>query len=291
MDVGIIGVGIVGGVTAKVLGRVHEMQLYDRFKEMYCNPGNLEEIANKSEVVFVCVPTPMKVSGEMDYSAIYNSLDFLLKQAKKAGRAPKDILVTIRSTAVSGTTDKLAKKYPFPIAFNPEFLTERNAMKDMEKTDRVIIGADDKESGRKLLSVYKPVFPDAKYITVSRKEAEMIKYTSNVLLTMQIAAANEIYQICRHIGIDYEAIKNAVLHDDRLGRNINVPGPDGDLGFGGKCFPKDLNALIYLARESGYRPHLLEQAWELNLKVRKNRDWLDITGATTENNFKGKSKK
>jgi len=76
--------------------------------------------------------------------------------------------------------------------------------------------------------------------------------------------------------------------DDRIARNIDVPGPDGKLGFGGKCFPKDLNALIYLAREKMYRPYLLEEIWRLNEKVRKNKDWWDIPGATSENKDFGK---
>lgn len=284
MNIGVIGVGIVGGATAKVLERVHKIYPYDKFKEPYTYPENLESLARESEVVFVCVPTPMKPSGEMDYSAIYHSLDDLTKETEKAKRNPKELLVTIRSTAVSGTTDKLAEKYDFPIAFNPEFLTEKNAVQDMENTDRVVLGVEDDACRGKLLRVYQPVFPIARYLVVSRKEAEMIKYAANVMLTMQVAAANEIYQICQATGVDYNSIKEAILHDKRIGRNIDVPGPDGDLGFGGKCFPKDLNALAYLARENGYRPHLLEEAWELNLKVRKNKDWLDIPGATTENN-------
>ena len=78
--------------------------------------------------------------------------------------------------------------------------------------------------------------------------------------------------------------------DDRIGKNLQVPGPDGDFGFGGKCFPKDLNALIYLARENMYRPYLLEEIWRLNEKLRKNKDWLEIEGATTTKNFEENKK-
>ena len=110
----------------------------------------------------------------------------------------------------------------------------------------------------------------------------MIKYAANVFLASQIGIANEIYQICKTIGVDYDEVKKAILHDKRIGTNIDVPGHDGDFGFGGKCFPKDLNALIYLAREHMYRPHLLEEVWRLNEKVRKDLDWLDIAGAVSE---------
>lgn len=113
----------------------------------------------------------------------------------------------------------------------------------------------------------------------------MIKYSANVMLAGQIALANEIYQICKVIDVDYETVKNIIQLDNRIAKNITVPGHDGELGFGGKCFPKDLNALIYLAREKMYRPYLLEEIWRLNEKLRKNKDWLDIPGATSDKKF------
>jgi len=283
MNIGIIGMGFVGGTTANVFSKAHKIFPYDKYKEPYCSKENIEELSNNSEIVFICVPTPMKPSGEMDYSAIYDSLDLLTKEAKEKCRNPEDILVVVRSTAVSGTTDKLAETYPFHFAFNPEFLREKHALEDMENTNRIVIGANNEKDYMKVAEVYKPLFSNAKYISCSIKEAEMVKYSANVMLTLQIAGANEIYQICKATGIDYNKIKETILLDDRIGRNIDVPGNDGDLGFGGKCFPKDLRALTYLARECGYGPYLLEEAWRLNERVRKNKDWLNIPGATSEN--------
>lgn len=288
MKIGIIGVGIVGGATAHVLRKEHDLYLYDKFKPEYNGEGKLEELARMSEVVFICVPTPMKKSGEIDYSAIYNSLESLNKEYNSTVRTSSDLLVTIRSTAVSGTTDELARKYPFRFAFNPEFLTEKNAVKDMENTDRIVLGVNDDRSKEDLLNIYKPLFPSAKYTVVPIKEAEMIKYAANVMLAGQIGLANEIYQICRHTGVNYEVVKEAILQDQRIGGNISVPGPDGDLGFGGKCFPKDLRALTYLAREHGFGANLLDELWRSNLAVRKKRDWHDIPGATSENPHKEK---
>lgn len=284
MKIGIIGVGVVGGATAKVLERVHEIYLYDKYKEPHNSEKNLEELAMNSESVFVCVPTPMKPSGEIDYSSIHNSVHQLLEAIEINKRNPEDLLVIIKSTAVSGTTDELAEKYPFKFAFNPEFLREKHALEDMEKTDRIVIGANDEESAKKMLDIYRPLFPNVNYVITNRKTAEMIKYAANVMLAGQIAMANEIYQVCKSVGVDYNVVKEAMLLDNRIGRNIDVPGPDGDFGFGGKCFPKDLNALIYLARGVMYRPYLLEEVWRLNEKVRKNKDWLDIPGATSGNN-------
>lgn len=277
MKIGFIGMGFVGGYTAEILKQYHEIFPYDKYKEPYTDPSVLKN----TEVVFLSVPTPMKPSGGIDYSPIHNSLKTLMKNTKE----PRP-LVIVRSTAVSGTTDSLEKEYPFNFVFNPEFLREKHALEDMKNTDRIIIGANRKEDYLKAEQVYKPIFPEAKYIHVDRKTAEMIKYASNTILAGQVALANEIYQICQSSNIDYNTVKNVLLLDNRIGRNIDVPGPDGDLGFGGKCFPKDLNALIYSARENMYRPYLLEEIWRLNEKVRKNKDWLEIAGATSNNSSK-----
>lgn len=280
MKIGIIGVGFVGGATAEVFKEKHELILYDKYKE---NLNKVPEKLSEAEVIFICVPTPMMSSGEIDYSSIHNSLELLDKVTKDKKHKP---IIVIRSTAVSGTTEDLNKKYPFNFAFNPEFLKEKTALEDMKNTDRVVLGVSSNEDYNKLLELYKSIFPNAKYIQVDTKTAEMIKYAANIMLTGQIALANEIYQICEASGVDYNEVKETILLDDRIAKNIDVPGPDGEFGFGGKCFPKDLNALIYLAREKKYRPYLLEEIWRLNEKIRKNKDWLDIKGATSENNFK-----
>ncbi len=229
----------------------------------------------------------MKPSGQMDYTAVDDSLRSLQQAAITVGRDPASLLVVIRSTAVSGTTDGFAQRYPFMFAFNPEFLREKHAVEDMKQTNRVVIGANDEKSALVLRNVYEPLFPNAHYLVVSAKEAEMIKYAANVFLASQVAIANELYQVCNAVGVDYETVKKAILFDERIGKNINVPGPDGDFGFGGKCFPKDLNALIHLARDNWYRPYLLEEVWRLNERVRTNEDWHDIPGAVSHNtNFK-----
>ncbi len=276
-----VGMGFVGGTTTKVLKKYHEIYPYDKYKEKYKSKKHIESLAENSEVIFICVDTPMKPSGEMDYSSIHNSAQTLTGAINYRNEKP---LIVIRSTAVSGTTDKLEEKYPFNFAFNPEFLREKHALEDMLNTNKVVIGANRDEDYKKVEGVYKPVFPDAKYIHVNLKTSEMIKYANNVMLAGQATLANEIYQICKAVGVDFNAVKDIMLLDERIARNIEVPGPDGDFGFGGKCFPKDLNALIYLARENMYRPHLLEEVWRSNdEKFRTNKDWLNIPGATSGN--------
>lgn len=291
MNIGIIGIGFVGGTTAKVLGTKHKIFPYDRFKEPYTSEERVSDLVKNSEVVFICVPTPMKPSGEIDYEPMRHSLGTLERAAGEVNRNPLEILVTVRSTAVSGTTDSFAKEYPFKFAFNPEFLREKYALEDMQNTRRIVLGVEDEESAKKLKEVYEPLFPDAEYIITNRKTAEMIKYAANATLAAQVMIANEIYKICQAVGIDYNQVKNAIQLDDRIGRNMDVPGHDGDFGFGGKCFPKDLNALIYLAREHQVRPYLFEEVWRSNLEVRKKKDWLDIAGAVSGNKNFGREVK
>ena len=285
MHVGIIGVGVVGGATGKVLETKHDVTYYDRYKPGFQEEIRLEKIAREAEIAFICVSTPMKPSGEMDYSAIYHSLEQLSAAVSNVDRNLREIIVVIRSTAVSGTTDNVAREFFFEFAFNPEFLREKYAEEDMLKTSRVVIGANQPFVHGKIERMYREVFPNATYTFVDIKTAEMIKYAANVILASQIAVANEIYKICKGVGVDYDDVRKTILQDERIGRNIEVPGPDGERGFGGKCFPKDLRALIYLAREHNVEPYLLDEVWRSNLSVRTKKDWLDIKGATSQNNF------
>ena len=180
MKIGIVGMGFVGGTTARVFEKFHQIIPYDKFKSPYLDLSSLKN----AEAVFICVPTPMKSSGEIDYSAIHNSIKTLQEVTSQNKIKP---LVIIRSTAVSGTTDKLEEQYPFHFVFNPEFLREKTAYEDMLNTDRVVIGAEREEDYEKVEAIYKPLFPNAKYIKVNRKTAEMIKYVANVMLAGQIA--------------------------------------------------------------------------------------------------------
>lgn len=283
MNIGIIGMGIVGSATGGVFSRVHKVYGYDKYKIDFNKENNILKLSENAEVVFLCVPTPMQKDGKMDDSAINESLELLNESVKKTGRKAEEIIIVIRSTSIPGTCDKIAKKYNFKFATNPEFLTEKAAFEDMEKTNRIVIWVNDDFSRNKLLGVYKTLFPKAEYVIVNRKTAEMIKYTANTFLASQIGIANEIYKICEALGVDYQEVKKAILLDERIARNINVPGPDGDFGFGGKCFPKDLNALIKVSEDNGHNPELLKEVWNLNMRIRKNKDWMNIPGAISEN--------
>lgn len=266
-SIGIIGTGIVGGATAKGFEKAHKLYLYDKFKDCDSSP---KEIAQNAEVVFICVPTPMLPSGKINLSAVYDSVQTLDEYL-----SPDDkTVIVIRSTAVSGSTDKLAKAFPRrKFAVNPEFLKEVSADEDFLKNERVIIGVNDDMAFEKVKQVYVKAGFECPIIKTTFKTAEMAKYTSNCFLAAKTSFANEIYEICQAVGVDYNEVVKLVLYDSRIGKSHwQVPGPDGDFGWGGKCFPKDVNALIYLAREYHVRPYFLEEVWRANLKYRKSKD-------------------
>jgi UDPglucose 6-dehydrogenase len=272
---GIVGFGVIGKALHHVLQNNFQIFIYDKYKEQY---SDINILVKNSEIIFLSVPTPMKPSGEIGLEHVEDSLKEISYHAENGGRCP---IVVIRSSVVPGTTEKFQRKYSrLRLVFNPEYLTEKNSMEDMENTDRIVIGTSDMDDAEKVRAVYLEVFPNAKYIITDSRTAEMAKYASNVTLASQVTVANEIYQICMKLGIEYKTVKNILLLDKRIGTSICVPGEDGELGFGGKCLPKDFSALVHLSRKIGYKPELLEQVWRTNLKLRGKKDWLAINGAT-----------
>ena len=164
------------------------------------------------------------------------------------------------------------------MVFNPEFLTEANAVEDFNNQNRIILGGP-RPATTKLRRLYSKVFPKAHIIKTDSTHAEMVKYLTNSFLATKVSFANEIYQVCQKLNIDYDKVVEYATLDDRLGKSHwNVPGPDGDFGFGGHCLPKDLSALIYLAMKFDTETNVLNAVEETNDVVRKNRDWEDMKG-------------
>ena len=188
-------------------------------------------------------------------------------------------IVVIKSTVPPGTTDRLHKKYKnLDVIFNPEFLTEANFLEDFKNQTRIILGGTRK--GTTILrQVYSKVFPHATIVKTGSKTAEMVKYFVNSFLGTKISFANEMKQICDGLDIDYDKVVEYATYDERLGKSHwAVPGPDGDLGFGGHCLPKDLSALVFLAYHLKLEPTILNAVNKVNLLVRENRDWEDMKG-------------
>lgn len=278
MNIGIVGMGNVGGALAKALKRGHDIFGYDKYIKKFSNITPI----TKCSVIFLTVPTPMKLSGEIDLHSIYDSINALISAGLK-----RKTLIVLKSTAVSGTTDRLAKDFhALNFAFVPEFLREKTAEQDMLHAKRIVIGAETKA----VHELIKTIFIDAKYgknctyVLVNRKTAEAIKYASNVYLANKITFANELYNICEKLDVNYNIVVDAICLDKRINRQYgwDVPGDNNKRGFGGRCFPKDLKALIYLAKERGYSPYLLEEIWRSNLNFRGEQDWLEIDGVKGE---------
>jgi UDPglucose 6-dehydrogenase len=239
----------------------------------------MKDLVSNADVIFVCVPTPMFESGECDLS-IVESVTEELSQYSSINKK----VVVIKSTVVPGTTEGLANKYPeMKFVFNPEFLTERKARLDFINTSRIVLGSNNPLANDTVEKLYRLRFPYTPVIKTDFGTAQLIKYMCNCFFATKVSFMNEMYQVCEAINGDWSAALEGFITDGRIGNShIDVPGHDGDFGFGGKCFPKDLNAMIKRAEELGVSPDVMKGAWEKNKQVRKDLDWYDIPGAVSK---------
>lgn len=271
-NIGIIGQGFVGNAIYQKFKNYFDVKTFD-LDETKRTTDTLEEVVEASDVVFVCVPTPMKrVDGSCDISIV----EYVLNQLNGVG---KSIVVVIKSTIPPTTTEMFNKNFKnLTIVFNPEFLTEANAVKDFENQSKIILGGPRK--GTTLLKqVYRLVFPTTPIIKTSSTHAEMVKYLTNTFLATKVSFANEIYELCNKLGLDYDKVIEYATYDERLGKSHwAVPGPDGDLGFGGHCFPKDLSALLKLTQMLNTTNNVLHATQQTNQSVRTDRDWESMEG-------------
>jgi UDPglucose 6-dehydrogenase len=276
MNIGIVGQGYVGTAVKEVFSKHYEVDTHDLDKDK-CSVDYLEDLVELSNIIFVCVPTPMKKDGSCDTSiveAVVKDINDMVVSRNVSGR-----IVAIKSTIPPGTTNRLNKECKnISVIFNPEFLTEANFIDDFKNQNRIIIGGE-RPSTTKLRQVYSLVFPNAKIVKTGSITAEMVKYFTNTFLATKVSFANEMKMICDELNIDYDKVVEYSTYDERLGKSHwAVPGPDGKLGFGGSCFPKDLNALIKLADELNIGTWVLRSAWETNLDVRPEKDWKELKG-------------
>lgn len=281
--IGVIGLGFVGDALKNGFEHfgITDISFYDpKIQE-----SSMDDIIN-ADIVFVCVPTPMKTGGSIDDSIVDKVL-LDLNDRKYGG------IAVIKSTLLPTSVRIFTKKYSnLRIATNPEFLTERRARQDFIDTEWVIIGGD-QESCRQIRDLYEFVYRDAsqhiEYAEVTAEIAMMAKYMTNTWFSVKVSLMNEYNQIwnClrdsdRVLG-DWDDLISAFSLDKRVGpTHLQVPGPDGDRGFGGKCFPKDLNALMSLCTRTGTNCDVMKSAWNDNLIYRKDKDWLNIDGAVVE---------
>ena len=275
MKIGIIGQGYVGTAIKSGFEKYYELETYDKFSTSK-STVNLHDLVLLSDVIFVCVPTPMNVDGSCHIGIVEEVVSEVNEISISSESNP---IVVLKSTVPPGTTDRLNKKCKgINIIFNPEFLTEANFIEDFKNQTRIILGGTRKGTNV-LRQVYSKVFPMAHIIKTGSITAEMVKYMTNAYLATKVSFSNEIKQICDTFGTDYDKVVEYATLDERLGKtHWSVPGPDGDCGFGGHCLPKDINALISVAHELGIVTEVLEAVVETNDKVRENRDWEKMKG-------------
>lgn len=275
--IGICGQGFVGSAVREGMKNHFDVKCFDKDPNKYSNVASLFELIENTDLTFLCVPTPMKKSGECDLRIIESALSEIEIITKPLHKV--DYVVVIKSTIPPGTTEKLNKQFPsLEIVFNPEFLTEANANEDYKNQNRIIVGGE-RPGSTKVKALFAKVFPKVPIIKTSSTIAETIKYVTNTFLAMKVSYANEIYQLCQSIDIDYDKVIEYARYDDRLGNSHwSVPGPDGDLGFGGHCFPKDIAALKYLAIKNGVDTTMLNATISKNTLVRTDLDWTKQVG-------------
>ena len=266
--VGVIGNGFVGESQAYAFSPVADVKIFD------VNPvkatHTLLEVLSQ-DFIFVALPTPMKENGEQDISYIENFFSNI-------GLYNTDAVFILKSTVLPGTTKQLIDKHKFNIVFCPEFLTEKTAKLDMLTQSRIVIGGNAQHT-EKVLELFKARFGQKHYVLTDSTTAEFIKYMANTFLAVKVSVVNEFYRMSEALGVDWDKALEGFVSDPRIGNShTQVPGHDGKLGFGGTCFPKDINALITMGKELGVDMNTLEAAWKTNLEVRPEQDWKYLVG-------------
>lgn len=290
MRIAIIGTGYVGLVTSTCLAEsgndvvgidkdARKIVVLESGKLPIYEPG-LQELVNRNcrdkrlsfttdlekgiaaaQVIFIAVGTPQGKTGASDLSNIWAVVDALAD----AIREPK--IVIIKSTVPVGTNraagERLAArcKHKVDMASNPEFLKEGAAVEDFMRPDRVVVGVRRPEVGKVLQDLYAPFLRNEHpFLIMSPESAEMTKYVANAMLAAKISFINEMANLCEKLDADVNDVRRGIGHDARIGFQFLFPGP----GYGGSCFPKDVRALLSLARDNGTTLRLMEAVDEVN---------------------------
>jgi len=246
--------------------RLEKMVLENYKKETLKFTTDIKEALEISNICFIAVGTPMGEDGSAD-------LQYVLAVAKSIGENMKHhIFVVDKSTVPVGTADKVREtiqaqlnkrgsSLTFDVISNPEFLKEGDAINDFMKPDRVVIGADSSKAVEVMRELYSPFTRSHdRFIAMDIRSAEMTKYTANAMLATKISFMNEIANICERVGADVNQVRHGIGSDSRIGYSFIYPG----CGYGGSCFPKDVQALAKTSKDYGYTPKLLDAVEEVN---------------------------
>ena len=234
-------------------------------KNLFFTTDNKDAI-KKSNIYFIAVGTPMNENGSAN-------LDYVLKSAKNIGKyMENDSYIIIKSTVPVGTSNKVKEiilkelekrnlKLKVNMISNPEFLKEGSAVNDCMRPDRIVIGADNEDSFKIMKSLYDPFIKNHdRYILMDIKSAEMTKYAANSMLATRISFMNEMANICKLTGADINNVRKGIGSDKRIGYSFLYAG----CGYGGSCFPKDIQALIKLSKDNGYESKILKAVESVN---------------------------
>ena len=222
---------------------------------------NLEEVLEASEIIFLALPTPPGADGSAD-------LKYVLGVADQLGKLMKGYKVIVnKSTVPLGTADKvreaIAKNYKgeFDVVSNPEFLREGVAVEDFMKPDRVVIGTKSEQAKKVMTELYAPYVRQGNpLIFMDERSSELTKYAANSFLATKISFMNEIAQLCERMGADVDMVRRGIGSDDRIGKRFLFPG----IGYGGSCFPKDVQALVKSSNEVNYDFEILKAVEKVN---------------------------
>ena len=278
MNIGIVGQGFVGSAIREGLKNYYNVSTYDIDSEK-CNSTH-EEVCKSSNILFVCIPTPMRKDGSCDTRLLESVVEKVDKECQRLDNQP---VLVVKSTVPPGTTAHLNSMTEHcDVVFSPEFLTEANSFEDFKNQTRIIIGGNPDtncESAKKVKQMFRKAFPKIPIVITKHETAEMVKYFTNCFLASKVIFANQMYEICQGSEIDYDKVVEYALYDTRIGQShLAVPGPDGDLGFGGHCFPKDLAAMIAFGNNSGANTTFLSEVQNTNNRYRTDKDWEKMKG-------------
>ncbi len=233
IKIGIIGYGVIGMTFARWLKEFTQCQM-----TISDPPKGINEDISDCDVYFVGIHIPTEMDGTQDLTLLREII----------GGLPEKKPIFIRTTLLPGTTDKLTAEFDRPVHFMPEFLTERTAYADFCNQDVVITGEQE---------LMAEVFKSKKIIYMSNLESEICKYAHNVFGALAVTYFNGVYELCSKMGAEYNLVKEGFLLSGYLPPvYTNVPGPDGQFGYGGKCFPKDVNAFALFNSENHLGPML-----------------------------------
>lgn len=251
-QVGIVGNGMVGGAVHAWFRRA---AVYDPKK----NPDGWAAV-DACPIVFICVPSPYHPKTGYDMRAI-------MQTAKRlTGRK----IVVLKSTVLPGVTAAFQRRFPkHTWLFNPEFLRDKTAVADFLHADRQIVGlAKNTVAHRAAAKKVLRLLPPAPYAALTTStEAELIKEFANAFLATKVVFSNMMYDVCARLGADYTAVKGGVGHDPRITASMMNVIQDGYRGYSGKCFPKDMGAMIWWGKKSKRRFPLLEVADAMNWRL------------------------